>query len=195
MERDWRCKGNAQGWTVRPQWPEPACAEAGGRMRRSLIATAIRWSDAALAALLAVAMLALVVVNFANVVARYVFSAPWLAADEAMTFTMVWGVFVGAGLVSLRGGHLAMDLVSGALPRRLRAALRLAGAAWLVLVLGFVALQSADFLDTISMIGMTSMAAGIPMWVPHLAIPVGFGLMVAATLLRLFAPEEAEPPA
>jgi TRAP-type C4-dicarboxylate transport system permease small subunit len=73
--------------------------------------------------------------------------------------------------------------------------LRLAGAALLVLVLGFVALQSADFIDTISMIGMTSMAGGIPMWVPHLAIPVGFGLMIVATVLRLFAPEEAEPPA
>ena len=164
-------------------------------MRRSLVATVTHWSDVALAALLAVAMLALVVVNFGNVVARYVFSAPWLAADEAMTFTMVWGVFVGAGLVSLRGGHLAMDLVSGALPRRLGQALRLAGAALLVVVLGFVALQSAEFLDTITMIGMTSMAAGIPMWVPHLAIPVGFALMVAGALLRLFAPEDDGPPA
>lgn len=162
-------------------------------MRRSLIATIIRWSDAGLAAVLAVAMLALVGVNFANVVARYVFSSPLIAADEAMTFTMVWGVFLGAGLVSLRGGHLAMDLASGSLPPRARSALQLAGAALLVLVLGFVALQSADFIDTISMIGMTSMAGGIPMWVPHLAIPVGFGLMIVATVLRLFAPAEAEP--
>lgn len=164
-------------------------------MRRSLIATIVRWSDAGLAAVLAVAMLALVGVNFANVVARYLFSSPLIAADEAMTFTMVWGVFLGAGLVSLRGGHLAMDLASCSLPPRARSALRLASAALLVLVLGFVALQSADFIDTISMIGMTSMAGGIPMWVPHLAIPVGFGLMIVATVLRLFAPAEAEPPA
>lgn len=164
-------------------------------MRRMMIATIIRWSDSALAALLAVAMLALVAVNFANVVARYVFSTALIAADEAMTFTMVWGVFLGAGLVSLRGGHLAMDLLSGALPARAALALRLAGAALLVVVLGFVALQSADFIDTIGMIGMTSMAAGIPMWVPHLAIPVGFALMVLGTLLRLVAPADEGPSA
>jgi TRAP-type C4-dicarboxylate transport system permease small subunit len=61
-------------------------------------------------------------------------------------------------------------------------------------VLGVVAVHSVEFIDTITMIGMTSMAAGIPMWVPHLAIPVGFALMVAGTVLRLFAPEDAAPP-
>lgn len=164
-------------------------------MRRSLIATVIRWADAALASVLAVAMLVLVAVNFGNVVARYAFAAPWVAADEAMTFTMVWGVFLGAGLVSLRGGHLAMDLISSALPQRAAALLRVASAALLVVVLGFVATQSADFIVTIGMVGMTSMAAGIPMWVPHLAIPVGFGLMVFGALLRLLSPPDAEPPA
>lgn len=164
-------------------------------MRRSLITLVVRRIDAALAGLLAAAMLLLVGVNFANVVARYVFSAPLIAADEAMTFTMVWGVFVGAGLVSLRGGHLAMDLLPAALPGRAQRALRLAGAAVLVVVLGFVMLQSADFIETITMIGMTSMAGGVPMWVPHLAIPTGFALMVAATVLRLFTPDEAGPPA
>jgi TRAP-type C4-dicarboxylate transport system permease small subunit len=164
-------------------------------MRRSPIALVARWLDAGLATLLAVAMLVLVAVNFANVVARYAFSAPFLAADEAMTFTMVWGVFVGAGLVSLRGGHLAMDAVSGLLPGRVQAALRWLGVVVLVGVLGFVLLQSVDYIDTISMIGMTSMAAGMPMWVPHLAIPVGFALMITGAVLRLFLPHDGAPPA
>jgi TRAP-type C4-dicarboxylate transport system permease small subunit len=163
-------------------------------MRRSFIATLNRWCDAALAALLASAMLALVGVNFANVVARYLFASPLVAADEALTFTMVWGVFLGAGLVSLRGGHLAMDLLVVALPPRPRALLNAAGAALLVVVLGFVGLQSAEFIDTIAMVGLASMAAGIPMWVPHLAIPIGFGLMIAGALLRLLSSDETGPP-
>ena len=185
----------ARGPTARLQWPGAADAGAEHRMRRSLIESLIRGSDTALAGLLGVAMLMLVCVNFGNVLARYLFSAPWKAADEVMTFTMVWGVFLGAGLVSLRGGHLAMDLLSGSLPAPLAAALRIAGAALLVLVLGFVALQSVEFLDTIATIGMTSMGAGLPMWLPHLAIPAGFLLMVAGTLLRLFAPRDPAPPA
>lgn len=164
-------------------------------MRAPLLAVVLRWSDRLLAALLALAMLALVAVNFANVVARYAFAAPLPAADEIMTFTLVWGVFLGAGLVSLRGGHLAMDLLVGLLPAAARRALAAAGAACAVLVLGFVFLQSLDYLDTIGAIGMTSMGGGIPMTVPHLALPVGFLLMIAGALLRLLAGPAEAPPA
>lgn len=164
-------------------------------MRAPLLAVVILWSDRLLGALLALAMLVLVAVNAANVVARYAFAAPLPAADEIMTFTMVWGVFLGAGLVSLRGGHLAMDLVLGLLPAAARRALGAAAAAASVLVLGFVFAQSLDYLDTIGAIGMTSMAGGIPMTVPHLALPVGFLLMIAGGLLRLLAGPAEAPPA
>jgi TRAP-type C4-dicarboxylate transport system permease small subunit len=35
-------------------------------------------------------------------------------------------------------------------------------------------------------LGARSQTAQIPMWIPHLAIAAGFGLMVLVALLRLF---------
>lgn len=139
-----------------------------------------------LVVLLGVLMLFIVGLNVANVAGRYIFSTPVPAADEIMTFAMVWGVFLGAAVVTLRGTHLTMDLVVGLLPPRAQRVAEAVGAVALVVILGFIALQSVEYLDVIGTIGLTSMAAGLPMAWVHAAIPVGFGLMALAALLRLF---------
>ncbi len=138
-----------------------------------------------LVALLGAIMLFIVALNVANVAGRYVFSRPVPAADEIMTFAMVWGVFLGAAVVTLRGSHLTMDLVLALLPPRTRRVAEGAASVALIAVLGFVAWHSLEYIEVIGMIGLTSMSAGIPMAWVHAAIPVGFGLMIAAALLRL----------
>jgi TRAP-type C4-dicarboxylate transport system permease small subunit len=137
---------------------------------------------------LAAIMIGIVLLNVANIGGRYIFSAPIRGADEAMTFAMVWGVFLGAGLVTLRGAHLNMDLLVTLLPpalRRVAAALALVA---LLLILGFVATASLSYLETVGAIGLTSMSLGLPMAWVHAAVPAGCALMIAAALLRLLAP-------
>ncbi len=154
--------------------------EGGPRLPRA--ALLFEW---ALTRLLGLLMLLIVLLNVANVGGRYIFSRPVPAADEIMTFAMVWGVFLGAAVVTLRGSHLTMDLVVGLLPPRARAVAEAASSLALILVLGFVAMQSLEYLDVVGAIGLTSMAAGIPMAWVHAAIPIGFCLMMGAAVLRL----------
>ncbi len=141
-----------------------------------------------LRALLALLMAGIVLVNVANVVGRYGFGAPIPGADEAMTFAMVWGVFLGAGLVTLRGAHLNMDLLLAMLPPGARRVAEALATLAMLGVLGFVAVQSLDYLETVGAIGLTSMALGLPMAVVHAAVPVGLALMIGAALLRLMVP-------
>jgi TRAP-type C4-dicarboxylate transport system permease small subunit len=141
-----------------------------------------------LRAVLALIMGGIVLLNVANVAGRYLFSAPIRGADEAMTFAMVWGVFLGAGLVALRGAHLNMDLVARLLPAWSQRVLAALGLLAMLLILGFVAAASLEFLDTVGAIGLTSMSLGLPMAWVHAAVPVGCALMIAAALLRLLAP-------
>jgi TRAP-type C4-dicarboxylate transport system permease small subunit len=138
-----------------------------------------------LRAVLAAIMLLLIVVNFANVVGRYVFSAPIRPADELMTYAMVWGVFLGAAVASLRGGHLTMDAAVSMLSPFAQRVLRTAGGVVLVVVLLYVAASSLEFIDILTQVGQRSMAAEIPMAVPHAAVPIGFALMAAFTVVRL----------
>jgi TRAP-type C4-dicarboxylate transport system permease small subunit len=141
-----------------------------------------------LRAVLALIMGGIVLLNVANVAGRYLLSAPIRGADEAMTFAMVWGVFLGAGLVALRGAHLNMDLVVRLLPALSQRALSAVGLVAMLLILGFVAAASLEFLDTVGAIGLTSMALGLPMAWVHAAVPVGCVLMIAAARAAAAAP-------
>jgi TRAP-type C4-dicarboxylate transport system permease small subunit len=141
----------------------------------------------ALLLVLALLMVGIVALNVANVLGRYVFYAPVPGADELMTFGMVWGVFLGAGVVTLRGAHLNMDLVLGLLPPPLKRAAQAAATVTMIVALGFVALQSVDYIETVGAIGLTSMALGLPMAWVHAAVPAGMVVMILAALLRLAA--------
>jgi TRAP-type C4-dicarboxylate transport system permease small subunit len=142
------------------------------------------WCEAALLLVLAAIMAGIIGLNVANVLGRYVFSVPIRGADELMGFGMVWGVFLGAGVVTLRGAHLSMDLLTGMMPPPWRRAAEAAASLGMIVVLGFVALQSLEYLETIGMIGLTSMALGLPMAWVHAALPAGLALMMLAALLR-----------
>lgn len=86
-----------------------------------------RW---ALIALLA-AMSAIV---FANVALRYLTHQSIEWAEEVARHLMIWLTFLGAGPVLRYGGHIAVESLQDALPRRAAVALRVVIAA---LLLGF----------------------------------------------------------
>jgi TRAP-type C4-dicarboxylate transport system permease small subunit len=123
--------------------------------------------------------------NVANAAGRHVLGRAILGADEILVFAMAWLVFVGAALVTWDGRHLSVDLIDRALPGpllRLRAAVELLAVA---LLAGFVALQSLDVIARLAKVGQVSMAAQIPMTLPHASLAVGFGLAAGLALLRL----------
>jgi hypothetical protein len=70
----------------------------GVRMRMALNAL-----ERVIAVVIGCGFLFALALNFSNVVGRYVFHAPIFWAEEAMIYTFVWCVFLGAVFVALRG--------------------------------------------------------------------------------------------
>jgi TRAP-type C4-dicarboxylate transport system permease small subunit len=133
---------------------------------------------------LALALIGAVILNFANVVGRYGFGTGFYAADELQTYIMVYIAFLGAALASWRGLHLRMDVLAQRLPAALR---RILGAAELVLVVllgGLVTWVAWQYVGQMHALGARSQTAQIPMWIPHAALLLGFGLMVLLSVLR-----------
>ena len=133
--------------------------------------------------LLGTVLIAAVLINLANVVGRYVFSRPIQATDEILVYLFVWCVFLGAVLVSWEGRQLRMDAMTSVLPAPARAVLNGLALALFVGMALFVIVQSMGFLARINQVGLKSVATGLPMVVPHAAIPLGFGLMLLAVAL------------
>lgn len=120
-----------------------------------------------------------------QVVLRYVFNSSLVWSDEIIRFGLVWNVMLGAALVSLREGHIRVDIFENLLPSRARRVtqllIHLVSLAFLLLLLFFGwkfavrgAAQSAPVTD-------------LSMAYAYSAIAVGAALMAfftVATIVR-----------
>src|SRR5215510_5655975 len=115
--------------------------------------------------MLALAFIFAVLLNFANVVGRYLLGVSLLGADEVQIFIMVGMTFLGAAVVTRRNLHLRMDVLVRFFPRPIQIALRI--------------------LEQMLRIGRTSDMAGVPMWIPHALVALGFLLILIYAVCRL----------
>jgi TRAP-type C4-dicarboxylate transport system permease small subunit len=134
---------------------------------------------------LAVAFILAVLLNFANVVGRYLFDFSLLGSDEVEVFVMVGMTFLGAVVVTRRNEHLRMDVLVRFMPAPVRLALRIAEQLLLIALAGFVLSQSYIYASQMLRLGRTSDMAGVPMWIPHGSVALGFALILLIAIWRL----------
>ena len=134
---------------------------------------------------LALAFMLAVLLNFGNVIGRYFLGRSLLAADEIQVFIMVAMTFLGAAVVTRRNQHLRMDVLVRHLPDGFRLALRLCEHILLIALAGFVLAQSSFYASQMLRIGRSSDMAGIPMWIPHGFVALGFVMILLFAGWRL----------
>jgi len=132
-----------------------------------------------------------VVINFVNIIGRYVFSVsiPW--AEEIMLFLMVGCVFTGCCAVAWQGRHIRMDVMISMLPTKLHdffnllADLVLIGAAITVAVFSYPVISQLAAFDE------RSEAANFPLVIPQAMVPIGYSLMALLVAIRLLVPRRS----
>jgi TRAP-type C4-dicarboxylate transport system permease small subunit len=107
--------------------------------------------------------------------------------------------FIGAAVVTRRNMHLRMDVLVRFLPEPIRILLRVLEQLLLATLAGFVMLQSYTYASRMLMIGRSSDMAGMPMWIPHGTVALGFALILVVVIWRLVhiarrVPEPATEP-
>jgi C4-dicarboxylate transporter, DctQ subunit len=126
-------------------------------------------------------------INIVNVVGRYVFSLPVFWAEEVLTFIIIWVVFLLAGSITYRGGHLTMDLLYSGFSPLWKRVVNIAITACLIGCSVFTAVQSWKVIGLhLRNNGLTA-ATEIPLAYPHSAILFGFVFMAAAAIVRIRA--------
>jgi TRAP-type transport system small permease protein len=138
----------------------------------------------ALEKLLGLALIVAVLYNFVNVVGRYVFGRTFISADEVQIYIMVYIAFLGAAVATWRRVHLRMDVLVHRLPRRVQAALAVTELSLVLVLAAIVLYVSSGYVKQMAGLDARSQNAGIPMWIPHSAIVLGFGLIAAAAALQ-----------
>ncbi|MBM3524522.1 MAG: TRAP transporter small permease, partial [Alphaproteobacteria bacterium] len=129
-------------------------------------------------------VLATVVVTGANVVARYVFRTPFFWAEEALTYVMISFVFLGTILVTWDGAHLKMDILSQHLKRPWITVTSTISLVLVIAVCGFMTVQAFTVTETMWRFGKKSVAASVPMFIPHGMLLVCFVGMTVVSIIR-----------
>ena len=149
--------------------------EAGNRLSRM--------ASAAARTLLGLVLIAMVLLNVANAIGRAM-GVVYIGADEVLVFGMIWMVMIGMLLVTADRGHITFELLTARVGPRMRDILGIVTHIILMASCSYAAYQSFLFVKRITALGQTSMALGMPMFIPHSALIVGFGgtAIIAAML-------------
>lgn len=128
------------------------------------------------------------------VAVRYVFNASTVWQTETVIYLMIGATLLGMPYVQLLRGHIHVDLVPLYLPLRARRWLFLGClGAQAVACLVLAVYAFGLFFEALHGNWRSPSVWGPPLWVPYLAMPLGFGLLVlqfAADALMAFRVED-----
>ena len=127
-----------------------------------------------------------VALNCLNTLMRLVWGSNIVWAEEVMTFGMIFIIMMGTVIVTAGDQQLRMDAFVQCLPQRWQIALSTFSHAVLSAVCAYLCLQSWTVISMMFRMGQTSIAARMPMWIPHSVFVVSFALCAAIGLVLTF---------
>jgi TRAP-type C4-dicarboxylate transport system permease small subunit len=167
---------------------EPLSSFAGVTVTRSFIQLVERLSKA-FAVLSVLLLLAAMLVVCQLIFIRYVFRSPTIWHTDFVVYAATASIFLGAPYVLLTKGHVGVDvidmLLSAPVKRRLH---YIGGLAGLTFCFAMFIASMIYFLEALHGGWETSGIWKIPLWLPTLPMPVGFGLLslqYVAELIKL----------
>ena len=134
-------------------------------------------------------LIAVIILNLAQVFFRYVLVDPLSWSEESMRYSTTWLVLLAGSSALFRGEHMLINLFENIASKRIRNVIK---QAVLLCIGGFcVLLMWEGFPAAIDNMRQVSPAMGIPMTVPYLAIPAGASLMLIKVICLMILPENA----
>lgn len=131
------------------------------------------------------ALAAMVILAFVQVIMRDFFSAGIVWADEFLRHLVLWTGFIASSMVTRQSRHIAIDFMSRNLPKNMRK--------WNEMILTFGAILFSIFLFKTSLhfvaveksFGQMFKALHIPLWTMELVFPITFCLLSIRFTIRL----------
>jgi TRAP-type C4-dicarboxylate transport system permease small subunit len=125
----------------------------------------------------AIALILLVVICFAQVVARYAFSSSFAWAEEVSICIMLWATWTGACYAVKRGGHLNIPILPERLSPKIRLMLQSILSGLSVAFLCVIAFTSRGIIEGLTNATFISLPK-VPLRLMYISVPVGCVLMI-----------------
>jgi TRAP-type C4-dicarboxylate transport system permease small subunit len=113
-----------------------------------------------------------------DVLMRYFLDDPQLFVDDLTSFLLVAVIFLGAGPVFYKGGHIRIDLVTSRLKTKTQSRVRVITLSVGIVLLGIVIYETMVSTVAAFQTGRVSAVMNYPLWVGMIFIPLGLILMI-----------------
>jgi len=119
---------------------------------------------------------------------RFVLNQSTIWQTEAVTFLMVTATLIGLPYVQKLRGHVNVDLIPLMMTPPARKALALFTLTVSILIVALMLVYGFEFWHTAwTKNWKTDTVWGVRLWIPYLAVPVGFGLLLLQLVADLWA--------
>lgn len=123
--------------------------------------------------LAAVCLVVMAILTFANVIARYLFSASFSFSEEITTYLFVLLSMLGTAIAAKRRAHLGLSIVTDAVGPKAEKILRIIGYVAAVLFTGAIFYYGIRMVMNQRMLGQVTAGMQWPEWIFGSFVPIG----------------------
>ena len=117
-----------------------------------------------------------VLLAFINVILRYAFDMSLTWAAELTNYLFIWSALFGAAYGFKRGAHISVSLLIGKFSLAYQKFFLIFANIISILYLGLISYFGYQLVLMLVDFGEMSVDLNIPMWIPHLVLPIAFAL-------------------
>ncbi|MBY0541511.1 MAG: TRAP transporter small permease [Campylobacterales bacterium] len=128
-----------------------------------------------------------VLLAFMNVILRYVFDMSLTWAAELTNYLFIWSALFGAAYGFKQGAHISVSLFIEKFPPQITKFFLVFANSISIAYLGLMSYLGYNLIFLLKDFGEDSVDLGIPMWIPHLVLPIAFGLAAYRCAEKLVA--------
>ncbi len=133
-------------------------------------------------------ILAMGIILFYEVIARYFFNSPTIWAQEISIYLFIWTMLAGAAYTLQVGKHVRIDLLIIRFSVKTQNFLEFVTSIFGMLFSAYVTVQGWNMLKaTLKYHKLSATPLRVPMWIPQLALLVGFGLLTLQFIIIISA--------
>ena len=115
---------------------------------------------------------AMTIILFLQVVLRFVFSDPWVWAEEVSKIIFIWVSWLGISMGQKYGEHIKITMITDRLKGQTQKTVLILANIFSLVIIGFFLYYGIIVTSNIMTIGSVTAALKIPRWLIYLSVPV-----------------------
>ncbi|PIE54492.1 MAG: C4-dicarboxylate ABC transporter permease [Dethiosulfovibrio peptidovorans] len=143
----------------------------------------MKWFDRIEEGLLVCSLSVMVIINFGNVLSRYIFHASWSFSEELLVIFFVYNSFLGAALACRRGAHMGFTVLTSVFPEKLKKSFVVFSTVISLILMGVLVLYGAEMVCGQVEYEQRTPALGLPEAVAGFSVPFG-ALLIAIRMVQ-----------